>query len=594
MQNSQDPVQNVQLPLPVGASSEDVSTRGAEGMSPGTEVSEPTVEERMDPETLETALKALLSLYPEAPVSAASADGLYARVPASIDLGLNPVLEDRPSLDLVIPQDRLTLIDTWDRALARGGARCLFHLIGPPVRAVAYHVFDLREPHGVILAVLVPVEEADAPIVIDRDTLKAVPRFARLRKDERGFIVGIDEAITQILGWSAEEMTGRRTTDFLHPDDHALAIENWMEMLASPGLGRRVRLRHRRRGDEAWVWFEVTNQNLLDDPAHRCVVSEMVDISEEMAAHEALRAREQLLDRLAEAIPLGLFQIDASRRIVYTNARLHDILGVEAAGAVEAQLATVTEDDWPALERALDSVLEDGLPADIEIKLRLPGSEELRFCSINLRALSHDDGTISGAIASVADVTDGSRMRDELKRRATFDELTGCYNRASIMRALEANIADADADADGHGERAVMFLDLDRFKQINDRLGHAAGDELLSVVAARLRSAVRAGDMVGRFGGDEFLVLCPEIGGPEQAMKLAERLSETLRRDVRLASGNIAHQVSIGVGWSDGDVTDADVLVAEADGAMYESKRERTGQPKLARSGRAVGVGGSA
>jgi diguanylate cyclase (GGDEF)-like protein/PAS domain S-box-containing protein len=543
----------------------------------------------MDAATLETALEALLSLYPEAPVAAARADGVHAPMPESIRLGPNPVLERRPSLDLVIPQDRLMLIGTWDRALVTGGARCLFHLIGPPVRTVAYHVFDLRERHGVILAVLVPVDEADAPVVIDRETLEAVPRFARLRKDERGFIVDIDEAMTLILGWSAEEMKGRRTTDFIHPDDHALAIENWMEMLASPGLGRRVRLRHRRRRDESWVWFEVTNQNLLDDPDHRCVVSEMVDISEEMAAHEALRAREQLLDRLAEAIPLGLFQVDSSRRIVYTNARLHQILGVEPEGAVEGQLATVIEDDWPALERALDSVLEDGLPADIEIKLRLGASEELRFCSVNLRALSHDDGTISGAIASVADVTDGARMRDELKRRATFDELTGCYNRASIMRALEANIADADSQ----GERAVMFLDLDRFKQINDRHGHAAGDELLSVVAARLRSVVRAEDMVGRFGGDEFLVLCPDVGGPEQAMKLAERLSETLRRDICLATGNIAHQVSIGVGWSDGDATDADVLVAEADGAMYESKRERAGQPKLARSDHAVSVGGS-
>ena len=100
-------------------------------------------------------------------------------------------------------------------------------------------------------------------------------------------------------------MVGHRSIEFIHPDDHALAIDNWMEMLALPGPGRRVRLRHRRK-DGSWVWFEVTNHNLLDDPDHGCVVCEIVDISEEMAAHEELRAREQLLDRLAEAIPLGL------------------------------------------------------------------------------------------------------------------------------------------------------------------------------------------------------------------------------------------------------------------------------------------------
>ena len=169
-------------------------------------------------------------------------------------------------------------------------------------------------------------------------------------------------------------------------------------------------------------------------------------------------------------------------------------------------------------------------------------------------------------------------MREELKRRAMFDELTGCYNRASIMHALEANIASGERQA----ERAVMFVDLDRFKAVNDRHGHATGDELLSVVAHRLQGAVRAEDMVGRIGGDEFLVLCPDIGGPEQAMKLAERLSDALREEVGVATGNIVQLVSVGVAWSEGADADADKLVALADDAMYESKREAAGRPKLA------------
>ena len=93
------------------------------------------------------------------------------------------------------------------------------------------------------------------------------------------------------------------------------------------------------------MWFEVTNNNLLNDPDYRCVVSEMVDISEEMAAQER-----ELLDRLAQAIPVGLFQVDAERRIVYTNERLHEILGVERADTVEAQLASVADADRPGLE----------------------------------------------------------------------------------------------------------------------------------------------------------------------------------------------------------------------------------------------------
>ena len=294
-------------------------------------------------------------------------------------------------------------------------------------------------------------------------------------------ILKADEAITKILGWSAEELEGHRTVEFIHPDDHALAVDNWVEMLAVPGPGRRVRLRHRRR-DDSWVWFEVTNHNLTRDPDHKCVVSEMVDISEEMAAHEELRAREQLLDRLATAMPVGMFQIDAERRIVYTNDRLHQILGVERSGTVEEQLATVAEADRPVLERALEATLGRGLEADIEVQLQLSPDEAPRFSTVSLRALSSEDGTVTGAMACVADVTDSVRMREELVRRATFDELTDCYNRASIMLALEANIERSG------GERAVVFVDVDCFKAVNDEHGHAVGDELLRVVARQLQA----------------------------------------------------------------------------------------------------------
>ena len=452
--------------------------------------------------------------------------------------------------------------------------------IRPPIPELTstLYALDLRERHGVILTVSVFVPPPASERPAERPPIpKVAPRFASIGKDARSVIIKADEAITELLGWSAEELLGHRTVEFIHPDDKALAIDNWMEMLATRGPGRRVRLRHRRR-DGSWVWFEVTNHNLLDDPEHECVVSEIVDISEEMAAQEELRAREQLLDRLAEAIPLGLFQVDAERNVVYTNDRLHAIVGVARSATVAEQLQSVLAADRAELERAFERVLGDGLPADIEVQLRLPDSREQRLCSISLRALSHEDGTISGAIACVADITDSAQMRDELKQRATFDELTGCHNRASIMRALEAELAGGEPGA----ERAVMFVDLDRFKAINDRYGHGAGDEMLRVLAARLRACVRGEDLVGRIGGDEFLVLCPNVGGAEQAMRLAARLTRELSKDVPLASATISHQISIGVAWCDGAGGDADELVARADAAMYESKRERAGRPQLA------------
>jgi diguanylate cyclase (GGDEF)-like protein/PAS domain S-box-containing protein len=525
---------------------------------------------------LETILASLLRMYPDAPVAAHSPVGVMLAMPDSVRLERNPIQNARTGLDLIILDE--DVLKGWERMLVQGAARYPVHPTGRPDLTGTVYALDLREIHGVIVTVEV-FAPGDAPAVtaVRPEIPDVAPRFASLSKDERGLIVKIDDAMTKILGWSAEEMVGHRSTEFIHPDDQALAIDNWMEMLAAPGPGRRVRLRHRRR-DESWVWFEATNHNLLEDPDQRCVVSEMVDISDEMAAHEELKAREQLLDGLAEAIPVGLFQVDAGRRIVYTNDRLHKILGVERAETVEAQLDTVTDADRQALDEALDDVLGEGVPTDIEVELHVPPKRELRFCTISLRALSQEDGTIYGAIACVADVTDSTRMREELKRRATFDELTACYNRASIMLALEADIARDEP----HAERAVVFVDLDRFKRVNDLHSHAVGDELLRTVAQRLQEVLRGEDLVGRIGGDEFLVVCPDIGGPEQAIKLAERLAQAQREEVSTTNGPIVAQFSIGVAWSGGADVRADALVAQADSAMYESKREGAGRPKLA------------
>jgi diguanylate cyclase (GGDEF)-like protein/PAS domain S-box-containing protein len=537
-----------------------------------------SLSEHLDGHELEAALTSLVALYPDAPASALTPDGIMIAMPESVPLQRNPVLEARAGTDLLV-FDHL-VISAWERVLAEGAARCEFHPVGRPDVTGMLYMLDLWATHGAVVSIAVYDEsDFEAHDEALQEALEVKPRFTTVVKDSRAIIMKIDEAATKILGWSAEEMEGQRSTEFIHSDDHPLAVDNWMQMLAVPGPARRVRLRHR-RNDETWVWFEVTNHNLLGDPDDPRVVSEMVDITEEMAAHEELRAREQLLDQLAEAAPVGLLQFDAARNVVYTNDRLHEILGTQRVDTVESQLSNVAPGHRGVLAGALDDVLGSGLQADIEVELRVPDSDERRFCTMGLRPLSDDAGITSGAIACVTDVTDSSRLREELERRATFDALTGCHNRASVMHALAANIASGKRRAD----RAVVFVDLDGFKQVNDRYSHAVGDEVLSVVARRLQGMVREGDVVGRIGGDEFLVVCPSIGGPEQAMTLAARMADAQREEVRLAGGRLTLQVSIGVAWSGDASVDAESLVALADHAMYESKRERLGRPKLARA----------
>jgi diguanylate cyclase (GGDEF)-like protein/PAS domain S-box-containing protein len=530
---------------------------------------------RLDAAGLEQALESLLAIYPDAPVAALSGTGIFIDMPTSIPLRRNPVLKGRSGLDGLGGEDRATVLANWDRIMRVGAGRCLVRPSGYP--EAMFYGLDVRETHGVVFGLFARTSTSAAVPPIPDNGVPTPPRFATVRKDELGFITAIDSGTTQILGWTAAETVGHRSLDFAHPDDHPLAIDNWMQMLASPGPARRVRQRLR-HSDGHWVWFEITNHNLLGEPDYGCVVCEMVDISTEMATHEALRAREQLLDRLAATIPVGLLQFDTDRQIIYTNQRLHEIVGVKPSSRVDLQLETVVESDKPVLDEAVRRVLEEGSQADVEVALCRPDSRERRVCTVSLRALTHEDGTVSGAIACVADITNSVHMREELTHRATFDELTGCYNRSSIMRALETDLASGRRQA----ERAVLFIDLDGFKEINDRQGHAAGDELLRKLAAELQGAVREQDLVGRIGGDEFLVICPDIGGSTGAAQLARRVAEMLRGTD--AQAGDCPQASIGVAWSNGGAISADELVARADRAMYESKRERAGEPKITMS----------
>ena len=532
-----------------------------------------------DAAALEAALCSLLAGHANAPVVAIGPDSICVPMPAGLPLGGHPVLEARSALDLVVNADKMAVITAWELARTRGFGSAPVRLVTHPHRNGVVHLFDLQERHGIFIGMFAADADADADADGDgsegqlaHPTPAIRPRFSRIRKDQLAVVLEVDTATTQILGWTSEEMVGRRSLEFIHPDDQVLGMDNWMELLTSVGPARRVRLRHL-RSDKSWVWIEVTNHNLLDDPDYGCVLAEMADITEEMATQEALRAREQLLHRLAEALPLGVLQIDSERRIVYANDRLHRIVGTEPASTVEAQLSTVITEDQPLLERSLNEVLRESIDADIEVQLLMPRSQEVRSATISLRALTNDVGSVTGAIICVADVTEGARMRDELKTRATFDMLTGCHNRASIMSELETILLRAGS------QPAAIFVDLDGFKTVNDRWGHAAGDELLSIVAGRLASAVRAGDLVGRIGGDEFLAVCPDIDSAAEAMTLATRMAETLDQSVSLGHATVELRASIGVAWA--HTSDADALVARADAAMYEAKRRANNQPVL-------------
>jgi diguanylate cyclase (GGDEF)-like protein len=235
------------------------------------------------------------------------------------------------------------------------------------------------------------------------------------------------------------------------------------------------------------------------------------------------------------------------------------------------QLSTVAAVDRTTLEGALRAVARNGRDTDLTVVLQRPDEGHLRRCSIAIRALTDADGAPDGGVLCIDDVTEAWRLRAELERRATVDELTGCLNRPAVLGTLEEHLDGRTGSASGV---AVVFLDLDGFKEVNDTFGHQVGDQLLAGTAGRLRKAMRANDAVGRLGGDEFIIVLCDVEDEREAMSVAQHIQATLGEPVDVVGGVPIHiRSSIGVAWTRGTAVDADTLIAAADRAMYESKR---------------------
>ncbi len=232
-------------------------------------------------------------------------------------------------------------------------------------------------------------------------------------------------------------------------------------------------------------------------------------------------------------------------------------------------MPSVVAEDRPVLETALAAVLANQPVDELEIRLAVRDTE--RVCEMDMRPLTDATGVVTGAVGYLSDVTDRARLHRELELKASVDKLTSCLNRDASLELVETMTTAPKAPGEGS---AVIYVDLDEFKSVNDRLGHAAGDCLLVAAADRLRGAARKGDAVGRLGADEFLVICPRVESSAQAVRIAERVAAATEAMVDVGTGVVELRTSVGVAWTT-EAIDADEFLAQADSAMYESKRTR-------------------
>jgi diguanylate cyclase (GGDEF)-like protein/PAS domain S-box-containing protein len=320
-----------------------------------------------------------------------------------------------------------------------------------------------------------------------------------------------------------------------------------------------------RRADGASVPAKLTVTPLGEHVGRRWWALGLRERSAEQRVREHLEASEERFRVLAEQAPIGIFRSDVGLRLGYANARCAEIFGLGADDVLGAGwLVALPEDDRRRVVDALEDVL-GGREVELhQLRLQRPGGD-VRWVDLRVAPLRTVDKA-AGFIGSVEDVTDRRLLEQALAHDASHDRLTGLPNRTLLWDRLQAALSAE------HPQVAVLFLDLDDFKLVNDSLGHEAGDELLLAVAARLQAAVRPGDLVTRFGGDEFVVVCEGVEGEAQAVTIAERMARALSDPLFVAGREVMTAASIGIVTVDRSRCDPESLLRDADVALYQAK----------------------
>ncbi|MFI5046400.1 MAG: diguanylate cyclase domain-containing protein [Acidimicrobiia bacterium] len=304
------------------------------------------------------------------------------------------------------------------------------------------------------------------------------------------------------------------------------------------------------------------------------VVCSFVDVTEQRVALDAVQERDRRFRQLAENAVDMIFRarVVPDLAFEYVNPAVENVLGYarqEFYDDFDLALRLLHPDDRAEVLALFSTAVRDGTAEIDPITVRL-ARRDGGMVWLQLRVVSiHQAGEVAAFEGIVRDVTALKTKEADLTHLALHDALTGIPNRTSLLDALDRALERSRAGDDGV---AVLYLDLDRFKTVNDGLGHDAGDRVLVALAARLADAVRPSDKVGRIGGDEFAAVLPRLRDVHEAVQVATRLLGALGAPLTLDEGELVTTASIGVAFTrDGQETSAELL-RRADVAMYEAK----------------------
>ena len=447
-------------------------------------------------------------------------------------------------------------------------------VVEPTARSVRRHGQRLREQAAELQSLALVAERTTALVLItDADDL----------------IVWTNAAFASSTGWALAEARGRRPDELLASPQADVAVLQDMQHALRAGHGARHEWLHRAR-DGRELWLDVDLRPLHDEDGR---LTGFVRVCSDTTA----RVRQQSkLKALWAALPVGVTVIGPEGEIVEANREAERMLGLTLA---QMQGVPVADPCWravradgghyPAPELPAMRTLVTGQALQNEtMGVHTPGGE-LRWLLVNTQPQRDNTGQMTGVVACFSDITEGRELQARLIASARTDALTRLPNRTVVMERLEHAIEHARRNP-GYGF-TVLFMDFDRFKQVNDTLGHAAGDELLRQMAQRLTRALRPGDavarmdrpMAARLGGDEFVVVLEGVVDAEVVAVIARRLLDDLAEPYVLDNTPVQSSVSIGVvmcvdlsrhGGAEVPVaTVAEEVLRNADTAMYEAKR---------------------
>ena len=424
----------------------------------------------------------------------------------------------------------------------------------------------------------------DEVVLICRDTTaetRAVERLheerARLRRivdysrefttisDVEERLVYVSPPVIQVLGYSPEELIGRDAYSLIHPDDAVIVRQSDLV----EGAPRRLRLRTR-SGD--YRVFETVSRALFEDPEIGGLLTHCRDVTDYVEVESELVESLDRLNAIVETAAEGIVTTDGAGIIESVNEATVETFGRDRATLVGQPFVDLLVPKARAKVAALFERAAAGEPGALamlppEVQALGPRGETF---PMTLSASQVVTGGRRTMTMIISDMSERAAFEHQLQYHATHDALTGLPNRSlfdiDVERGLRRN-------QDEGTTLAVLFLDLDRFKMVNDSLGHAAGDELLRAVADRLVASIRGDGMVARFGGDEFLILCPALPDVEAAEAVAARALEVLEMPFPLDGEQVFLSASIGISLAGPQAsTDAVALVRNADAALYRSK----------------------